>query len=53
MMALTKKLPLKDHSPAGRKHLMSKFVTKSTRNVEGRLKRSGLTEAEIRKLRGV
>lgn len=42
------------HSPAGKKHLAKKkkYTSLATRGVEKRLRDAGLTEKEIKRLRG-
>jgi len=43
------------HSPAGKKYLAKKkpYKTLATKGVEDRLRRAGLTDKEIKKLRGM
>lgn len=52
---ITKKLKMSEHSPAGRKHLKRKKKKKKsmrTKGIEAKLRKAGLSEQEIYKLRG-
>jgi len=42
------------HSPAGKKHLAKKkkYTSLATKGIEARLRRAGLTEKQIKRLRG-
>jgi len=58
-MAITGKLPASEHSAAGQKHLTAKAKAKTkqkqtarTTTVTSELKKAGLSEKEIAKLRG-
>ena len=59
-MAITGKLPMSEHSPAGQKYLTRKAKARAktkndttrTKTITSQLKASGLTEKEIAKFRG-